>query len=147
MSAVSKRRFLRRLLAAACAAAASVAHADFYIVAQAGSPQAAMTQKQAVDLFMGRNRALSNGDFALMLDLPRDHPGRAAFYEALTGLNAAQVNSYWARLLFSGQNMPPRALADEAMVLDALRRNPNAVGWVTKEPADKQFRTLLVIRK
>ena len=141
------RRFLRWLLAAAWALAAPVAQADFYIVAQAGSPQAAMTQKQAIDLFMGRNRALSNGDFALMLDLPRDHPRWASFYQALTGLNAAQVNSYWSRLLFSGQNMPPRALADEAMVLDTLRRTPNAVGWVTKEPADKQFRTLLVIRE
>jgi hypothetical protein len=100
-----------------------------------------------VDLFMGRTRAFANGEFTTMLDLPRDHPRRADFYQALTGMNAAQVTSYWSRLMFSGQVMPPQALADETAVIDAIKRNPNAVGWLSKEPADKQLRTLLVIKE
>ena len=139
--------FNRLLMAAAAAVAAPSAVADFYIVTQAGSAQPALTQKQAVDLFMGRNRAFPNGDFARTLDLPRDHPQRAAFYQALTGLNAAQVNSYWSRLMFSGQNMPPQEMPDEAAVIDAVKRNLNALGWLSKEPADKQLRTLLVIKE
>ena len=139
--------FNRLLLAAAAAVAAPPAVADFFIVTQAGNAQPALTQKQAVDLFMGRNRAFANGDFARTLDLPRDNPRRAAFYQALTGLNAAQVNSYWSRLMFSGQNMPPQELPDEAAVIDAVKRKPNALGWLSKEPADKQLRTLLVIKE
>jgi hypothetical protein len=135
------------LLATASAAAAAPARADFYIVASVGNPQSALTQKEAVDLFMGRNRAFATGDFATMVDLPRDHPSRTAFYRALTGMNAAQVNSYWARLMFSGQNMPPQALPDEAAVIDALKRNPHTLGWLSKEPADKQLRTLLVLKQ
>lgn len=139
--------FHRLLLAAAVATSAPPALADFYIVVQAGNPQPALTQKEVVDLFMGRNRAFASGEFAKMLDLPREHPRRAAFYQALTGLNAAQLNSYWARLMFSGQNMPPQPLPDEAAVIDALKRNPNALGWLTKEPVDKQLRTLLVLKE
>ena len=139
--------FNRLLLAATAAVVAPPAVADFYIITQAGNAQPALTQKQAVDLFMGRDRAFANGDFARTLDLPRDHPRRAAFYQALTGLNAAQVNSYWSRLMFSGQNMPPQELPEEAAVIDAVKRNPNALGWLSKEPADKQLRTLLVIKE
>ena len=114
---------------------------------QVGNPQPALTKKEAVDLFMGRSRAFANGEFANMLDLPRDHPRRAAFYQALTGMNTAQVNSYWSRMMFSGQNLPPQALPDEAAVIAALKRNPNAVGWLTKETVDKQLRTLLVLKE
>ena len=135
------------VLAAAAAAATPPAAADFFIVTHVGSAQPALTQKEAVDLFMGRNRAFANGDFARTLDLPRDHPRRAAFYQALTGMNAVQVNSYWSRLMFSGQNMPPQALPDEAAVIDAVKRNPSALGWLSKEPTDKQLRTLLVLRE
>lgn len=137
---------IQLLLATASAAAAAPVRAEFYIVTNAGNPQPALTQKEAVDLFMGRNRAFASGEFATMLDLPRDHPNRAAFYRALTGLSAAQVNSYWARLMFSGQNMPPQSLPDEAAVIEALKRNPNTVGWLSKEPTDKQLRTLLVLK-
>ena len=135
------------VLAAAAAAATPPAAAEFFIVTHVGNAQPALTQKEAVDLFMGRNRAFANGDFARTLDLPRDHPRRAAFYQALTGMNAVQVNSYWSRLMFSGQNMPPQALPDEAAVIDAVKRNPSALGWLSKEPTDKQLRTLLVLRE
>lgn len=136
-----------RLLLVAAAVVSTPAVADFYIVVQAANPQPALTQKETVDLFMGRKRAFSNGEFASMLDLPRDNPRRAAFYRALTGMNEAQVNSHWSRLMFSGQNMPPQALPNEAAVIDALKRNPNALGWLSKEPADKLLRTLLVIKE
>lgn len=139
--------FKRLVLAAAAAAATPPAAADFFIVTHVGNAQPALTQKEAVDLFMGRNRAFANGDFTRTLDLPRDHPRRAAFYQVLTGMNAVQVNSYWSRLMFSGQNMPPQALPDEAAVIEAVKRNPSALGWLSKEPTDKQLRTLLVLRE
>ncbi len=141
------RTLLRILVLAAAAAFAPVAHADFYIVVQAGNAQRTMTQKDVVDLFMGRSRAFSNGDFALVFDLPRDSPRRAAFYQALTGMGPAQVNSYWSRLMFSGQSMPPQPLPDEATMIEIVKRNPNAIGWLTQEPSDKQLRTVLILKE
>lgn len=138
---------LRHILALATLAFVPLAHADFYLVVQSANPQPSLTQKEAVDLFMGRNRAFRNGDVAQVYDLPRDNAQRADFYQRLTGMSPAQVNSYWARLMFSGQTMPPQAVADEAGMIDAVKRNPNAIGWVRKEPADKQLRVLLVIKE
>jgi hypothetical protein len=136
----------QHLLIAAAAAFATPAHADLYVVVQAANPLRSLTQKEAVDLFMGRSRAFANGDFALVFDLPRDTPQRSAFYLALTGMNQAQVNSYWSRLMFSGQSMPPQPLPDEAAMIDIVKRNPSAIGWVSKEPTDKQVRTVLVLK-
>ena len=141
------RLFCRHLLLAAALSVSLHARADFYLVAQGMNPQRALTQKEAVDLFMGRNRAFSNGDIAHVFDMPRDHPQRAAFYQALTGMGPAQVNSYWARLMFSGQTMPPQVVVDEAAMIDVVKRNPGALGWLSKEPSDKALRILLVIKE
>lgn len=140
------RARLQHLLIAAAAAFAGPVHADLYVVVHAANPLRSLTLKEAVDLFMGRSRAFVNGDFALVFDLPRDTPQRSAFYLALTGMNQAQVNSYWSRLMFSGQSMPPQPLPDEAAMIDIVKRNPSAIGWVSKEPTDKQVRTVLVLK-
>jgi hypothetical protein len=137
----------RHILAIAWLACALPAQADFYIVVHASNPQRALTQKEAVDLFMGRSRAFANGDFALIFDLPRDHPRRAVFYQSLTGMSVAQVNSYWSRLMFSGQSAPPQALPDETAMAGILRRNPSALGWLSKEPTEPGLRTVLVIKE
>ena len=137
---------LRNLLALTAAVFAPLAHADFYLVVQSANAQSLLTQKEAVDLFMGRNRAFRNGDLAQVYDLPRDSATRADFYQRLTGLSPGQVNSYWARLMFSGQTMPPQSVADEAAMIETVKRSPSAIGWVRKEPADKQLRVLLIIK-
>ncbi len=125
----------------------AAARADFYLVVNAANPERSLSTKAAIALYMGRSRAFSNGEFALMLDLPRDHPRRAAFYEALTGMSVAQVNSYWSRLMFSGQSVPPQAVPDEAAMLSVLRRNPGALGWLGREPGEPGLRTVLVIKE
>ena len=136
-----------KFIALTLLALALPAHADFYVVVHAGNPQRSLTQKEAVDLFMGRSRAFANGEFALIFDLPRDNARRAAFYQALTGMGVAQVNSYWSRLMFSGQSVPPQALADEAAMVGMLRRNPGALGWLNREPTEPGLRSVLVIKE
>lgn len=122
------------------------ARADVYVVAHAANPQQSLTQKEALDLFMGRSRAFPNGDFAQLFDLPPDSPVRLGFYQSLTGLSQAQINSYWSRLMFTGQTMRPRALASEQAMVDAVRQTPGALGYLSAEPADRSLRTLLVIK-
>ncbi len=134
------------LLAVAMWAGANAACADIYVVVNATSTQRSLSHKEVVDLYMGRMRAFPSGDFALPFDLPRDNAARAGFYLALTGMKPAQVNSYWARLMFAGQTMPPQPLPDEAAMLDIVKRNPSALGYLSQEPNDKAVRVVLVLK-
>lgn len=138
------RRFAAAVLALA---AVSAARADLYVVAHASNPQASLTQQQVLELFMGRQRAFADGSFALVFDLPRDNPVRERFYQQVAGMSPAQVNSYWARLMFSGQAMPPQPLPDERAVVEVVKRNPNALGYLGSPPPDKGVRVLLVVRE
>lgn len=137
----------RRLVLPLMLAFAGTARADLYVVVHAGNPQRAMAQKEVVDLFMGRSRNFAQGDFALPFDLPRDSAVRERFYLAITGMSLAQVNSYWSRLMFTGQTMPPQALPGESAVADLVRRNPSAIGYLSAEPTDKSLRVVLVLKE
>lgn len=122
------------------------AHADIYVVVATNNPLQALTAKELQAFYMGRNRALTSGEPALVYDLPRDDVLRDAFYFNLTGMSPAQVNSYWSRLIFTGQVLPPAALPSERTMAEMVRRNPNAIGYLGKMPTDSNLRTVLVLR-
>jgi ABC-type phosphate transport system substrate-binding protein len=126
---------------------ASAARADLFVVVNASNAAKSLTHKEVVDLFMGRTRAFAGGEFAHALDLPKDSAARAAFYTALTGMTSAQVNSYWSRLMFSGQTMPPQQVAGEAAMQEAVRRTPGAIGYLSQEPSDRSLRVVLVLKE
>lgn len=119
--------------------------ADVYVFVNAANTTR-VSQKDVLDLYMGRLRNYSNGDFALAFDLPRDDATRAVFYRTLTGLDPAQVNAYWARLMFTGQTMPPQALPGEAAMLEVIRRNPGAIGYLGRDPGDKGLHLVVVLK-
>jgi hypothetical protein len=137
------------LCAAACGCLAPVAaRADLYVVVHPESPQRLFSRQEVVDLFMGRRRNFSNGDIALVLDLPRDNAVRRVFYSTLTGMSPAQLGSYWAQLAIGGRTMPPQVLPDEAEIARVIRRNPNAVGYLSldREPTDKGLRIVFFLK-
>lgn len=125
----------------------SLVRADYYIVVQANNPQHTLTHTEVVNLYMGRSRAISNGEFALVFDLPRSEAKSQSFYKALTGMNMAKINSYWSRLMFSGQNMPPQPLPNELAMTEIVKRNPSAIGWLSSAPNDEALRTVLIIKE
>ena len=139
------RTYLPILLVSVLLAFSSSARADFYIVVNASNSQTAMTRTEALHLFMGRTRTFGDGEVAQTFDMPRDSPQRARFYRALSGMSLAQVASYWARLMFSGQNLPPKPLADEAAMTHTILHNPNAIGWLSSAPTDKGLKTVLIL--
>lgn len=116
------------------------------VIVSAGSPLRELQQAQVVAYFTGRQRALPNGEPAQPLDLPPEHPLRDRFYRLLTGYNAAQMNSYWARLSFSGQMRPPLVVESEAAMVRQLRENPRSLGYLSRAPDDAQLRVLLTLR-
>lgn len=123
------------------------AQADVYVIVNANNAIRALNNKETVDLFMGRTRTYANGDYVVACDLPRDHATRVVFYQTLTGMSPAQLNSYWSRLMFTGRVMPPQIIISEQSVLEMVKRNPGAIGYVGQEPQDRGVRVVQVIKE
>ncbi|PLY06916.1 MAG: hypothetical protein C0622_00455 [Desulfuromonas sp.] len=104
-----------------------------------------MNQRQLVDLYMGRSMNFPNGEPALTLDQAANSQARADFYHLLVDKNLAQVNAYWARLLFTGRSTPPRPLDDSRAVLKAVSENPSAIGYLDSSEIDSSVKVVAYV--
>lgn len=125
-----RARMLTLLAAFACSMPAG---ADLLLIVNSSNPVASLERKQVVDIFMGRATAFPNQQPAHTIDVANANNLRATFYKNLTGKNEAQVDAYWATLVFAGRMSPPEKLPDEAAVIKAVKNNPAAIGYVTRQ--------------
>ncbi|WP_225977154.1 hypothetical protein [Paracidovorax avenae] len=121
----------------------TVASAPIYVVVSAQSPLQSVNQNELVAIYTGRTRAFPDGSAATPLDQKRDGPARAEFYQLLTGMDIARINSYWARLHFTGQVRPPQTAEDDTAMLQRLRNDPSAIGYITRPPQDNSVRVVM----
>ncbi|MBK5968433.1 hypothetical protein CCR91_06515 [Thiorhodovibrio winogradskyi] len=110
------------------------------MVVNSENPVTELTRDQVVDIYMGRRTRFPDGRPALPIDLGPDSPLRAAYYQELVGKTVAQVNAYWARLLFTGRATPPRVLPDIEAVLDVVNANQDALAYLDSQSLDDQVK-------
>lgn len=114
--------------------------AEILVIVNAQNSVSTLEKKQVMDLFMGRVSAFPNGQSAETLDLKTGTPLRAHFYKTLTGKNEAQVDAYWATLIFAGRMSPPKQLADEQTLIAEVARNTDAIAYVTRQALPKNVK-------
>ncbi|MCZ2495238.1 hypothetical protein GN316_00565 [Xylophilus sp. Kf1] len=114
-----------------------------FVVVSAQSAIRNLSQQDLLALYTGRTRTLAGGEPVTPVDQQRDGAARADFYQALTGMDIARINSYWARLHFTGQVQPPQTVIDDAAMVQRLRNDRSAIGYLTREPQDASVRVVL----
>lgn len=120
---------------------------DIAVIVNMGNTAKQMSTDQVADLYLGRTRVFANKTYALVFDQPRNSPLREAFFTRLIGMSPAQINSYWARLMFAGQTQPPQVLSDDKQMLEVVRTNPGAVGYIDSVNVDNSVRVVLLIKE
>ncbi|WP_106476473.1 hypothetical protein [Phytohalomonas tamaricis] len=121
-----------------------LAQADIAMVTNADNGIDQLSQSDALNIFMGRYRKLPNGALALPIDLV---PLKARFYHALVNKDLAEINSYWARLVFSGQGSPPQQADSAAEVINLVVHNPSALSYVDAARVTPEMRVVLVLHE
>jgi ABC-type phosphate transport system substrate-binding protein len=119
-----------------------LAHADLVLVANPQSGIERLTRDEVVNIFMGRYRMLSSGITAEPIDLADDSGLRMRFYRALVNKSLAEINAYWARLVFSGKTRPPRVLDSPEAALQAVNANPGALAYLERSQIDKNVKVV-----
>ncbi|ARS51790.1 hypothetical protein [Kushneria konosiri] len=137
-----------RFMPLTCLATAAVlmistpVRADIAIVINEASPVHQISHGEAVNIFMGRYRRLPDNSVALPID---QGPLKARFYKALVKKDMAEINSYWARLVFSGRASPPQQTDTLKDLVDIVTHNNNALGYVDVAEMPSNMRVLLTI--
>ena len=89
-----------------------------------------LSKAKVADLFLKRVTRWENGRAVTPVDQSEKSPLRSVFTKALLGKEVAWVKSYWQKMIFSGRATPPAELPSDQEVLNLVRTNPDAIGYV-----------------
>ena len=114
--------------------------ADLVVIANPNSGIEKLSKDELVNLYMGRYRKLPSGVTALPIDLGGPAGEKARFYAMLVGKELPEINSYWARLMFSGQGSPPLQVNNMDEVLDIVGSSKGPIGYIDRNKLDKRVK-------
>jgi ABC-type phosphate transport system substrate-binding protein len=111
---------------------ATIAAAEISVVVAKTNPINTLTKKEIVAIYTGKTKAFPNSKFAQPIDQEDDSPIKEIFYREMTNRSVSQINSYWARLVFTGRYVPPLVIKSEADIMSYVAQNNSAIAYVEK---------------
>lgn len=112
--------------------------ADLVLVVNSESGIESLTQREVVNIYLGRYRRLSTGATAVPVDLSENTGRKAIFYRQLVDKNLAEIDAYWSRLVFSGKTRPPQQVESVEDALEFLANNLNALAYIDRAAVNSQ---------
>ena len=109
------------------------------------SNAAALTQDDINKIFTGRAKSFTDGKAAEPVNLTEAVAVRADFDQKVLGRSSSQMKAYWSKLVFTGKGTPPKELASEQEVIDAVAKNPAAIGYVSSGAANGSVKVALTL--
>ena len=82
-------------------------------------------------IFLGKQGAFADGIPVKPLNYNSDLPAKIDFFERVLKKQDAQYKAHWAKLVFTGAGTPPDELDSEMQVVEEVKNNPSAIGFVS----------------
>jgi ABC-type phosphate transport system substrate-binding protein len=120
--------------------------ASIVVIVNPASGVEQLTRDEVIDIFLGRYRKLPSGRAALPIDVAESSAERQRFYQLLVKKSPADMSSYWARLVFSGQTSPPFQVPDSKTAIELVQSNPNAIAYVDRASVGTGVKVVLEIK-
>lgn len=125
--------------------ACNIATADIAVVVHAKNPVQSLSTQQVKRIFLGKIGTFPDNQPATPVDGPRGTT-RDRFYLQTAQKNTIQMKAYWSQQTFTGGANTPKALDNDAAVIEAIHHDTTAIGYVTTPvPKDRGVKTVLVL--
>jgi ABC-type phosphate transport system substrate-binding protein len=115
-------------------------------VAVIGNPDLAVnsiTAEQAANIFLGKMKRLPDGSPVTVIEHKDGDSVKEEFYDKIVGKTPSQLKAYWAKLVFTGEGVPPKEYSGDKAVLEHVSKTPGAIGYVSDGSVDKSVKVLL----
>jgi len=119
--------------------------AELVVIVNRESGVNSLSTSDAVNIFMGRYRKLPSGIVAFPIDIGERSAERERFYKQLVNKELAEVDAYWARLVFSGQTSPPLQVPDGKTAVQLVAGNRAAIAYVDRSVVDDRVRIVMTL--
>jgi ABC-type phosphate transport system substrate-binding protein len=109
-----------------------IAHAQsIKIIVNSSNETSSLTPKEASDLFLKKKSKWANGAAVMPVDLNSGSNVREEFSQKIHGKSVAAIRNFWQQAAFSGTASAPPEKANDAEVIDFVKKNAGAIGYVS----------------
>jgi len=105
------------------------------IIVHSDNPVTSLPAKTAQDFFFGKTTRWSDGTPVVAVDQLEKSPVRADFSRDVLKKKVEAVKSYWLTQIFSGRGTPPVEVKSDAAVIEHVRTQRGAIGYVSSDTA------------
>ncbi len=120
-------------------------YADVAVVANKAVSVDSITGNEAKKLWLGKSKSLGGASVKLADLVPGD-PSRDQFYSTVVKKSEKKLKAYWAKIVFSGKGIPPKAFDSDAEVVDWVAKTPGAIGYVDSAAANDSVKVLMLVK-
>ncbi|HWQ08645.1 MAG TPA: hypothetical protein VN436_06055 [Holophaga sp.] len=115
-----------------------------FVVVNPDSGVSQLSREEVRNIFLGRQKSLVPGVAALPVE-QQDPEVRSSFYRVLVKKDLAEINAYWARLMFTGQARPPQKAESAEAVVRMVASERGAVGLMRGGKDDRRVKVVLIL--
>jgi ABC-type phosphate transport system substrate-binding protein len=105
----------------------------YWVIVHPDNPTVTLRRDEVSKLFLKQITRWSDGRTAAPVDLAAAAPARDAFSRDVHRRPVQAIKKYWQQMVFSGKLAPPPEVASESDVLEMVRMDPAAIGYVSDE--------------
>jgi len=118
------------------------ASAGVAVIVAPGSNLETLSRSQLKAIFLGKVKRLPNGDIARPANQENKSPVFDAFNKKVLGKNSGKVLKYWAARVFSGKGIPPRVVKGDQAMIDFVRSEKGAIGYIDSASVSTKVKAL-----
>lgn len=136
---------LKVILLSAIFTLASNTYSEVAVIINA-SNSAPISKEEIANIYLGKIKFFPNGDAVVPLDHAEGSDIRKQFLDEVVGKKEGQMKSYWSRLIFTGQGVPPQVLSNDADIVTEVSKNPAGIGYVNSSSVNDKVKVIHTIK-
>lgn len=109
------------------------AQASHVVIVNEANPTDSVTKTELARLFLKKTDKWKNGVEVQPVDQIRSRPVRDSFTKSVHGRSVSAILAFWQKMIFSGKAVPPPELDSDSEIVEFVRKNSGAIGYISAE--------------
>jgi ABC-type phosphate transport system substrate-binding protein len=103
----------------------------YYVIVNKGNTTNTINKKELKRIYLKRVINWNDGTKIRPINLPMKSETREKFCKEIHGKTTSAMKAYWQRQIFSGKGVPPPEKKSDAAVIEYVKNNPSAIGYIS----------------
>ena len=117
---------------------------SFKVIVNNSVSQESISKKMLSDIFLKKKIEWNDNTKIKPVDLNVNSGTRAAFSNEVHNKSVNAIKAYWQKQIFSGRNVPPVEKNNDQAVIDYVKSNPGAIGYISAGTSAQGVKTLKI---